>query len=558
MTGISVVIATRNRAKALRDCLDALAEQTVPSSSYEVVIVDDGSTDGTRELLAGYTGRFRLCVERQGDEGEAAARNRGVRAAIGTYCLFLDDDAVADRHLIGEHLRAQRDGGGLLGLGELGLRTTARRSGLARHVETWWDERYRGFDERADGPGVWTCECGNLSVPTAAVRSIGGFDEDLGAGEDIDLAYRLERSGLRIGYIPRARAEKRSSKRFREIVHDFNRAGTAAVKLWRRHPELLRYPPLGDFSDAWTGHILLRKLLLATRAPVWPLAVIDRVTACRPPGSLYRFLRSYCFWRAVRRALDDRDTWMCLTRGTVILMYHAIAERGEPPSRFVLPAARFRRQLAWLRLRRHPVLTLDEYVDYRERNSLPPAKSVVITFDDGYVDNADLALPMLRRRDMPATFFVVSGSLGKVNEWDEGGELRGRRLLSPTGLRALHEAGMEIGAHTVSHPQLPDLGSDAAEGEIVESRAHLERELGSPIRHFAYPHGKSSPELANRVRRAGFATACGVKPGANGAAVPVHDLRRMEVRGTRSLPGFAIDLWLGQPLAPSKRRRTQP
>ena len=555
MTEISVVIATRDRAKALRHCLDALADQTAPAASYEVVVVDDGSTDGTHALIAGYTDRFRLRVERQGHGGEAAARNRGVRAATGTYCLFLDDDAVADRHLIEEHLHAQRDGDGILGLGTLRLRMTARRSGLARQVETWSDGGERAFDDGAETPDSWARECGNLSAPTAAVRSIGGFDEDVGTGEDVDLAYRLERSGLRIGYLPRARAEKRCSKGFREVVRDFDRAGAAAVKLWRRHPELLRYPPLGDFSDAWTGHMLLRRFLLATRAPVWPLAVIDRIAARRPLGSLYRFLRSYCFWRAVRRALEDRDMWTRLTRGTVILMYHAIAQRGERPSRFVISAARFRRQLAWLRLRRHPVLTLDEYVEYRERNQLPPARSVAITFDDGYVDNADLGLPMLRRRDMPATFFLVTGALGGVNGWDDGGPLRGRRLLSWKGVRAMHEAGMAVGAHTVSHPQLTELDPDAAEREMVDSRAQLERELGSPVRHFAYPHGKSSPELARRVRRAGFATACGVRPGSNGGAVPVHDLRRLEVPGTRSLPRFAIDLWFGRPVGSSKQRR---
>jgi peptidoglycan/xylan/chitin deacetylase (PgdA/CDA1 family)/GT2 family glycosyltransferase len=558
MNELSVVIATRNRAGALRRCLDALADQTLPPASYEVVVVVDGSTDGAPELLARYTVQFDLRIEQQGHRGPAAARNRAVSAAAGEYCLFLEDDVVAEPRLLEEHLRAQREGGGVLALGALRLRMLARGSRLARQLEIWSAERNRRLDEDDDGPGFRACEGANFSAPTAAIRAIGGFDEDLPMGDEVELAYRLERTGLRVAYLPLARAEKRCSKGFREMVRDLDHVGAAAVERWRRHPELLRHPPLGDFSDAWTGHLLLRRLLLATRAPVWPLAVIDRVPARRPPASLYRFLRSYCFWRAVRRTLDDRDMWQRLTRGTVILMYHAIGEPGEGPSRFVMPAGRFRRQLAWLRLRRHPVLTLDEYVDYRERNRLPPARSVAITFDDGYVDNAELALPMLRRRDMPATFFVVTGAAGKVNWWDEGGELLGRRLLSSAGVRALHEAGMTIGAHTVSHPQLTELDSDAAEREIVESRAQLARELGSPVRHFAYPHGKSSPELVQRVRRAGFATACGVKPGANGVAVPTHDLRRMEVRGTRSLPRFAIDLWLGRPLASSNARRAKP
>ena len=78
-------------------------------------------------------------------------------------------------------------------------------------------------------------------------------------------------------------------------------------------------------------------------------------------------------------------------------MYHAIGREDEPASRYVLPASRFRRQLAWLKLRRYNVIGLEEFVRLRTENCLPPSKSVVLTFDDGYADNVELGLPALEQ-----------------------------------------------------------------------------------------------------------------------------------------------------------------
>lgn len=547
MTGISVVIATFNRAEQLRPCLDALARQTAGPESFEVVVVDDGSTDETAAMLREYRAPFRLRVERQANRGPGAARNRGIDVAAGTYCLFMDDDILAEPELVSEHLTAQRAGAGVVGIGMLGLNVRAERSGLARYFAAWWEGHYRRFESGEAEPSFWDCFSGNMSAPRDVLRSIGGFDESLERTEDVELGYRLAQSGLKIVYLGRAAAEQHHGKGFREIVRDYDRAGSAALAMWRRHPALLGYAPLGDFAQGGTRVLLLRRLLLAARAPVWPIAVVDRFLARRPSVRLYAFLQLYCFWRGLRGALEDRDTWLRLTRGTVILMYHAIGGPGERASRFVMPARRFRRQLSWMRWRRRPVLTLDEYLAYRGENRLPPARSVVITLDDGYADNGELAAPILRSAGMPATVFVVTAAVGESNSWDGSGTLAGRRILSWPELRRLGEEGFALGAHTATHPDLTELAPAAVEHELAESRAQLERELGEPVRHFAYPYGECSDETEERVRDAGFESACGIEPGPNGGAVPLHRLRRMEVWGTRSLPRFALDLWLGRP-----------
>jgi GT2 family glycosyltransferase/peptidoglycan/xylan/chitin deacetylase (PgdA/CDA1 family) len=555
VTEISIVLPTFNRSADLRRCLDALAAQSAGAGAFEVLVVDDGSTDETPELLRTYEAPFDLRPIRQENSGQTRARNRGIELASAATCLFLDDDVIADPGLVAEHRRAHASGEPVVALGPLRSRNTAPGA-LARYVDAWWAAHYRRLDDGAREPDFTACYSGNLSVPTAALRGVGGFDEELPAVFDVELAFRLVRAGLRVVYLPRAGGVHVTEKGFRALARDFDRAGIAAATLYRKRSELADYPPLGDFAQGGPRAQMLMRFLLAVRAPVRPLALVDRPLARRPPERLYRFLQLYCFWRSLRRALRDRDAWRRLTQGPVILMYHAIGGKGERGGRFVLPARRFRRQLAWLALMRRPVITLDEYVRCRHERRLPAARSVVVTFDDGYDDTAQLAAPLLARRRMAATVFLVSGLLGRTNGWDRDGDaLRGRALLSDAQARRLFEAGHAVGAHTVSHARVTTLDERDARREVEESRRELAERLGVPVRHFAYPYGATSPAVVDVVRDAGFDSAVGIEPGLNGPAVPLHRLRRLEVYGTRSLVRFALELRLGRPLRDPARGR---
>jgi glycosyltransferase involved in cell wall biosynthesis/peptidoglycan/xylan/chitin deacetylase (PgdA/CDA1 family) len=545
MIEASVVIPTYNRADGLRTCLEALREQTMPADSFEVVVVDDGSTDGTETMLGDLDLPYRLVVERQPNAGAGAARNRGVEAATGRWCIFVDDDILADPTLIAGHVQAQRDAGGIAGIGGLRIRTVGRQGGLARYFGGWWSEHYRRFEEGDREPTFWDGYSGNLSAPRETLLEIGGYDESLARSEDVELTYRLEKAGLGITFVRNAGGEQVYDKGFEEIVRDLDRAGAAAVSLWRRHPELLDHAPLGDYGQGGAKALLGRRLALALRLPVRPFALFDRVLARRDAPQIYRFLQLYCFWRSLRDELGDRETFLRLTRGPVILMYHAVGAKSEPASRWVIPAARLRRQLAWLRLRRRPIISLGEYAQLRSEHRLPPARSVILTFDDGYADTADIAQPLLGRSRAPATLFVVTGAVGTANRWDAEGPLSGRPLLDWDGIRALRDGGFEIGSHTVTHPDLAAVPQADAEREIGESQAALGRELGGGTLHFSYPFGRRNPEVMRMVSDAGYATAVGITPGPNGQAVPSCELRRLEVWGTRSLVRFAVDLWLG-------------
>jgi peptidoglycan/xylan/chitin deacetylase (PgdA/CDA1 family) len=233
---------------------------------------------------------------------------------------------------------------------------------------------------------------------------------------------------------------------------------------------------------------------------------------------------------------------------TPILMYHAFGALGEKPGRYIIPAQRFARQLAWLKRRQYHVLSLGEFVTYQREHRLPPERSVVITIDDGYTDVLHVAHPILQRYHFPATLFVVSDRVGAANHWDQHGELVGRPMLDWPDLKRLAHEGVEIGAHTRTHPHLKTLSAEQAWTEISGSRADIERELEMPVQTFAYPYGEYDAAAETAVKQADFLGSCSVRSYLAAAAIAPQALPRIEIRGTDSLLDFILKLQWGQRL----------
>jgi len=542
---LSIVIATYNRAAMLSACLLALARQTQPATDFEVVVVVDGSTDDTLEVLNSFDAPFALRVIWQPNSGQAAAINRGLAAAAGSYCLLLDDDILAEPQLVAEHLRAQREGGGIVGLGYMACSVPERADGFARHFADWWASHYSRRQSRE--PRFTDCFGGNMSAPRAALLAVGGVAAGMARMHDVELGYRLQRHGLPLVFLPRAAARQEYRKQFREIAADTIKSGQDSVELYRRYPDTLPFQPLGNFNDAGLRAILLRRLLLALGVPVRPLALVGPLLGkARWEREWYRFLERYCYWRGVRQAVPDRETWRRLTHGTPILMYHAFDRSRKAAHRYTIPARRFARQLAWLKWRRYHVLTLGELLRYRRAHELPPARSVVLTIDDGYDDIRSIAYPLLRRYGFAATVFLVSGAIGASNRWDGGGELAGRPLLPWPALREMMSSGaVTYGAHTRTHIALPQAEPERLVDEVAGSRVDLERGLQTSIDTFSWSYGEHDARSVAAVEGARFTGACIVQPGLNSAATPCFKLHRIEVYGTDSLLRFICGLWAG-------------
>jgi Polysaccharide deacetylase len=303
---------------------------------------------------------------------------------------------------------------------------------------------------------------------------------------------------------------------------------------------------LADFGAGGPGEAAVRRAFHTAHVPPALLQAAGSLARGDRGERILTAAERYAYWHGAQQALD-RETWLRLTRGTAILMYHALGRTDEPASRFVIPAKRFERHLRRLVRRRGPVLPLDRLAEDRRRRELVPAGGVVITLDDGYADNGELAAPLLGRFGLPATVFVVSGLVGGSANWDGAGELRGRRLLDWDALRALRGRGIAVGAHTRTHPRLPELDAADAAEEVEGSRSDLAERLGEPIRAFAYPYGRIDTTTAAAVSRAGFETACGIERGLNYPGTPLHELRRAPIDGHISTLRFVLAVRFGDP-----------
>lgn len=189
-----------------------------------------------------------------------------------------------------------------------------------------------------------------------------------------------------------------------------------------------------------------------------------------------------------------------------ILTYHSLDDGGSPIS--IAPSL-FRWQMEYLRANGWRTLTLDELMDGHQHGSWLEC-TFALTFDDGFENFAEHALPVLRGCGFSATVVVVADWVGRTNDWPSQPSWTPRLpLMDWDALRAMADAGMTIGAHTLSHPHLPRLIARDAEREIVESQRLIAERIGCAVETFAYPYGDTSPALEAVVAqrfRAGFGT----------------------------------------------------
>lgn len=539
---LSVVIATRNRRELLLRCLESLAAQTVDPARFEVIVADDGSEDGTAAAVESHAAKFSLRCLRLERGGQAAAQNQAVEASLGSVVLFLDDDVIAGGDLVRAHIAAHSEDPCIVGVGRLEQAPPRRRDWYARMFARSWNRHY---SELAEGSVAWSaCFGGNLSAPRSALLQLGGFASDLRTGVDVELAYRLQRHGLTPRFLPQAQGVHDDQKPWRRLLDDSRRQG-ARVELIERHPEMI------TALYGWFGATSKRELALRRAALVLRLSPRALVHAGRLlPGDgrkeiWFHFVSRLTFWRAAKAALD-RDRWEQLTRGVPVLMYHAFSATNEG-DRYVVSRRALSRQLRMLRLFGYRSVDFAAVAQCLDRGELPPPRAVAITIDDGYLDNLEVADSVLRQHGFSATIFLVSGKLGAVNDWTPTGAdaLSGRPLMSPAQARELRDRGIAIGAHTRSHPVLPEQSDEEVREQIGGSRRDLEEVLDAEVPTFAYPFGLFDERAVAAVSEAGFVGACTVEP----RLVFPHDtplrVPRIEVRAGESLLRFLLNIRLG-------------
>jgi peptidoglycan/xylan/chitin deacetylase (PgdA/CDA1 family) len=245
--------------------------------------------------------------------------------------------------------------------------------------------------------------------------------------------------------------------------------------------------------------------------------------------------------------------WRRPVPGIPILMYHKV---GDPPAGSLLkklwvPIENFRRQMNYVKEKGYTPIVFKDLYQHWDKNATLPANPVLITFDDGYLNNFTNAFPVLAEFGFRATLFVVVQTVGWENKWhDPKTEMR-IEMITWEQVKQLQKAGWEIGSHTMNHPHLPGLEIKEAVMEIDKSRRVLGEFLGEVPDTFAYPYGAGEDVeiLRQKVKEAGYRVAVGVHPGKWTSKKmkdsPTH-LPRIFVRGDEGLFDFHLQMTRGQ------------
>jgi len=238
---LSVVIPTFNRATVLERCLSALGAQSAPASTFEIIVVNDGSADNTQQVVERAADTLLSPVRylRQANAGPAAARNRGLALAHGDTVLFLGDDAIADRNLIQAHIEAQA-AGPVACVGLIVPDEAHTLSPFERFLEaSGLQFDYSPIHRDANDLPFSMFYTANVAAPRSALVAVGGFDERFrdACWEDVEIGYRLARAGVRFRFAPKARVLHAHPMTLQQYMRRMEKAGCAARLLVSLHPQ---------------------------------------------------------------------------------------------------------------------------------------------------------------------------------------------------------------------------------------------------------------------------------------------------------------------------------
>lgn len=215
-----------------------------------------------------------------------------------------------------------------------------------------------------------------------------------------------------------------------------------------------------------------------------------------------------------------------------ILVYHHINASSDTSLTLLTVSQKsFEYQMLFLKRKGFHVISFDRLVKGIQRGQAFARNTVVVQFDDGYLDNYTDALPILEKYEIPATIFLVSDLIGHTKgflNWDQ--------------VKEMEAHGVIIGAHTRHHAYLPDLTLEQARDEVVGSKKIIEDHLGHPVDFFCYPSGGYTIEVKQLVKEAGFKAAVTTNRGKDRYNFDLFALNRIHIKNSDGRFGGII-LW---------------
>lgn len=207
-----------------------------------------------------------------------------------------------------------------------------------------------------------------------------------------------------------------------------------------------------------------------------------------------------------------------------ILMYHSISDLEDPTS--ISPPV-FQEQMDILEASGLPVITLDDYLAARDGAFELAPNSIIITFDDAFMDFAEVAFPILHEKNFPAMVYVPTGCVGGVETWNGAAEPP-RRIMTWSVIEDLAKDGIHFGSHSITHPDLNELKTLDLVEEIRRPKLVLEDRLGRAIDHFAPPYGSADYFARSTIERL-YKTSVGTQFSRARIDSDIVDLPRVEM-----------------------------
>lgn len=221
-----------------------------------------------------------------------------------------------------------------------------------------------------------------------------------------------------------------------------------------------------------------------------------------------------------------------------ILMYHGISNESQFNC---ITVELFKEQISWLR-ENYSIVPLYELVEDLGSGMQRLEDLVSITFDDGYVNFLENALPILKDLDLHATIFIPLGKIGEYNDWDEHNtDFVRMPIMTVAQLRELPETHVEIGSHGLSHQTISKMTFEKIRNEIIESRQKLEQKLEREIRYFSFPYGKYPIKYAGEteaILTSTYQSSCLVKWGRFNTSHHIYALRRIGIWESDTMDTF--------------------
>ncbi|MFA6318729.1 MAG: polysaccharide deacetylase family protein [Elusimicrobiota bacterium] len=245
--------------------------------------------------------------------------------------------------------------------------------------------------------------------------------------------------------------------------------------------------------------------------------------------------------------------WRPKVKGLAALMYHKVGDYppGSQLKKLWVTARDFRRQMLWLKENGWTTMTFRGLRDAEEGRAPMPEKPCLVTFDDGYANNYEIAFPILSELGLKGNIFLVFDTIGRHNAWHDPASEPWLDMLTWDRVFEMQKSGViEFGSHTVSHRNLAEISLEDVAWEVRESKKRLEDKLGLEMVGFAYPYGAGAfvPEVRAAARAAGYRYDFSVKQGLNPLPWDPESgpLRRLLIRGDDNMFDFNLNMTRGR------------